>query len=402
MRQWICSQNGAREYFAVPRMLRSLGALSSLFTDIWVPPAWKGLVGHVSPRLAARSAPGLDGIPILSRTIPSLRGNRLKANGSRFSLWTDEGSKFSAWVVNELGRIGTAGAKATFGYTCANLELLHWAKENGHLAVHGQVDPGLAWYRTVQEECRRWPNASTAPEEPTQEFIDRIVAEWDVADVIIVNSDHARAGLVEDGVDASKVVVLPLTFDNPVQLTPLVRSVYASQKVLTVLFVGSISLAKGFPYFAGAAALLPSGFKFRAAGGIELQKPFLDSLTRGPKGLRVELLGHLNRTQLAAEFRAADVLVFPTLSDGFGMVQLEAQAWGKPVIATSHAGSVVIDGKTGFVVQARDAEAIAARLQLLHDDLALQQAMSEQALLNIQRFSMRRVSSQLQDLFGGR
>lgn len=382
-------------------MLQGMGALSSLFTDVWVPPPWQTLVGRIAPRLASRSAPGLGGIPIQSRSVATLLRGRLPLKGNRFDLWTREGSIFSTWVVDKLGQTGAGRSMATFGYTCGNLELMQWAKRNGHLAVHGQVDPGLAWYKTVEEECHRWPDASTTPERPQQDFVDRIVAEWGLADIIIVNSDHARAGLVEYGVDVAKVVVLPLSFDNIVRLAPDF-CIERNSSVFTVLFVGGISLAKGFPYFAGAAAQLGHGFRFKAAGGIELRQPFLDSLIRGPAGVRVELLGHLDRTRLATEFQAADVLVFPTLSDGFGMVQLEAQSWGKPVITTPHAGAVVTDGETGFIVPARDSEAIAARLQILRDEPALHSAMSERAKLNAQRFSLPRVRSEFQGLFEGR
>ena len=60
-----------------------------------------------------------------------------------------------------------------------------------------------------------------------------------------------------------------------------------------------------------------------------------------------------------AEYRAADVLIFPSHSDGFGMAQVEAQAWGLPIIASRHCGQIVIDGQTGLLLDEVSPRAIA-------------------------------------------
>jgi glycosyltransferase involved in cell wall biosynthesis len=76
----------------------------------------------------------------------------------------------------------------------------------------------------------------------------------------------------------------------------------------------------------------------------------------------------------------ADVLVFPTLSDGFGLVQLEAMAQGLPVIATSACGEVVRDGWDGFVVPPGDVESLVEALRRLRREPDLYAAMSQAAL----------------------
>ncbi len=50
-------------------------------------------------------------------------------------------------------------------------------------------------------------------------------------------------------------------------------------------------------------------------------------------------------------YRDADVFILPTLSDGFGLTQLEAQAWKLPVIASRYCGEVVRDGFNGVVIE---------------------------------------------------
>jgi glycosyltransferase involved in cell wall biosynthesis len=79
--------------------------------------------------------------------------------------------------------------------------------------------------------------------------------------------------------------------------------------------------------------------------------------------------------------REHDVLVFPSLFEGFGLVILEAMAQGTVVIATPHtaAPDLFEDGDGGFVVPIRSADAIAERLTQLGEDRNLLAAMSAQA-----------------------
>ena len=83
-----------------------------------------------------------------------------------------------------------------------------------------------------------------------------------------------------------------------------------------------------------------------------------------------------------------DVLVFPSLFEGFGLVILEAMAQGLPVIATSHTAGpdLIEEGVDGFIVPIRSADAIAERLLLLARDRdrlsAMQQAAQGKARLH--------------------
>src|SRR5262249_48370951 len=79
--------------------------------------------------------------------------------------------------------------------------------------------------------------------------------------------------------------------------------------------------------------------------------------------------GSVARPVLFAAYKAADVLVFPTLSDGFGMVVTEAMAHGLPVITTDQAGAAdLISPDNGRIVPAADARALADALQWCLDN----------------------------------
>ena len=65
------------------------------------------------------------------------------------------------------------------------------------------------------------------------------------------------------------------------------------------------------------------------------------------------------RVTVESYYCDADVFILPTLSDGFGLTQLEAQAWKLPVIASRYCGDVVRDGFNGVVLEEVSARAIA-------------------------------------------
>ncbi len=77
----------------------------------------------------------------------------------------------------------------------------------------------------------------------------------------------------------------------------------------------------------------------------------------------------------------ADVLVFPTLSDGFGLVQLEAMESGLPVISTACCGNVVQDGVNGLVVKPSDSLSLLEALLKLQGDRELYRRLFEGALI---------------------
>ena len=86
----------------------------------------------------------------------------------------------------------------------------------------------------------------------------------------------------------------------------------------------------------------------------------------------VHFLSGLNYTELAACYAACEMFALPSRGEGFGLVYLEAMAFGKPVIGGAHGGApeVIQDGVTGYLVQHGDAVQLATCIETLLSDPA--------------------------------
>jgi glycosyltransferase involved in cell wall biosynthesis len=206
-------------------------------------------------------------------------------------------------------------------------------------------------------------------------LIDRMCAEYEVADHISVLSSYAEETFVQTGIDRRRLVRLPLGVD-PVRFAP--RPGGRREGPLRVLYVGRLEILKGLQY------LLPAWERLgRRDAELLLLGPVLPEMAPVLKraGRNVRLLGEQGPAELARHYQAADVFVFPSLCDAFGLVLLEAMACGLPVIATRNSGGtdLIRDGESGYLVPIRDVDALAGRLAVLLSQPALRRAMGQAA-----------------------
>jgi glycosyltransferase involved in cell wall biosynthesis len=147
-----------------------------------------------------------------------------------------------------------------------------------------------------------------------------------------------------------------------------------------VLFAGQVGLQKGIPYVLEAFHCLHHPRKHLTLVG-SIQNEFRPLLAKLPTE-NVTFTGSIPQTELAARMSRSHVLALTSVQDGFGMVMAQAMASGCPVIASNATGAeqLFTDGESGFIVPARDVDALTQRLQQLADDPALRQRMSAAAL----------------------
>ncbi|OLB45204.1 MAG: hypothetical protein AUI00_00050 [Verrucomicrobia bacterium 13_2_20CM_2_54_15] len=143
---------------------------------------------------------------------------------------------------------------------------------------------------------------------------------------------------------------------------------------LKILFTGSLGQRKGLSYALRAVELFGERnceltlLGRKAAEGC---RP-LDQAVRDHRWLP-----SLSHERVLLEMRQHDVLIFPSLFEGFGLAITEAMSQGIPVITTAHTAGpdIIDDGVDGFIVPIRSAEAIAEKLELLARDRERLRAM---------------------------
>ncbi|MDE0199571.1 MAG: glycosyltransferase [Caldilineaceae bacterium] len=143
---------------------------------------------------------------------------------------------------------------------------------------------------------------------------------------------------------------------------------------LRILFVGNLIARKGLHHLITALSRLPqAGWLLDVVGDDEVDSGYTAALRRqiGAAGLenRIRLHGRVSDEALAQRYRAAHLLAVLSY-EGFGIVYLEAMAFGLPVLASVHggAGEIVDSGVNGFLVEPADADGIAAHLSALAGD----------------------------------
>jgi len=123
--------------------------------------------------------------------------------------------------------------------------------------------------------------------------------------------------------------------------------------------------------------------------------------TRIGLGDVVHFVGAVPHERLAEYYAMADVCVVPSLTESFGLVALEAQALGTPVVAASVGGlrEIVEDGVTGFLVEGHDPEDYARAMADVLDDPVRMADMGEEARRRAGRFTWLRAVDRLAAIY---
>jgi len=171
-------------------------------------------------------------------------------------------------------------------------------------------------------------------------------------------------------------------------------SSFTKDKPLRVLFLGQVILRKGIQYLIEAARLLEKeAIHFDIVGSIGISEEAVASATSN-----MTFHGPVSRDRTDEFYRAVDLFVLPTLSDGFALTQLEAMAHGLPVIATPNCGEVVSDQVDGLIIPASDSNALAEAFQLLIQDPEKLRSMSAATGAKVKQFSLMRLGENLEEV----
>jgi len=294
-------------------------------------------------------------------------------------------------------RAGQFALLPQLAHCCAGYDVVHlhfpffgaagfvaWARARGRIArlvLTYHMDAHASGLRGAAFACHR-----------------RLVLPWTVrqADRILVSSRdyaaHAALGRLADlqdrveehpfGVDATRFHPGP---------APAARARLALRDAPTVTFVGGLDRAhafKGVGVLLQAAARLDRDVQLVLVGDGDLREAYRRQAVALGLGERARFLGGLADADLPDAYRAADVVVLPSVGRGeaFGLVALEAAACARPVVASDLPGvrTVVREGATGKLVPPGDVGALAEALADLLADAARAQALGTAARTRVE------------------
>jgi D-inositol-3-phosphate glycosyltransferase len=360
----------------------------------------RGIATDIFTRRQSLDEPAIEQLADLSRVVYLDAGRGL----DKYALY-DEVPGFATQVLDFAER-----EQISYDLLFSN----YWLSGEVACLVRPQLAPGWAHIaHTLGLVKNRTLAAGARPEPPLRIRVEGEIARQ--ANLLIASTADESAELVHAyGADPDRVFVVPpgvdLSMFQPIDRGEARRKIgYGPGRLL--LFVGRLERLKGVEVAIEALALLRDrkheDVRLLILGedsrdGDESEKDRLKAVAT-TLGVRdsVDFLGSVAHHELPFFYSAADVCVMPSYSESFGLVGLEAQACGRPVVGSDVSGlrSVVRDEVSGYLIDGHDPAAYAERIGRLLADPELAQQMGRRGRLLSQRFSWTRTADRLQELF---
>lgn len=267
-------------------------------------------------------------------------------------------------VASHLEKMAAKGSQAVYGYEDTAILSFQEAKRIGLKCLYDlPIGYWRAAHRIFKQEEERWPQwASTLIGlQDASKKLQRKDDELSLADAVFVASSFTKKTLDDYAGPLAPVTVIPYGFP-PVfgQRSYATKSRF---QPLRVLFVGSLTQRKGIADLFAAAATLGRHVELTVVG----TKPHDNCAA-----LNVELRKHrwipsLSHDGVLQLMREHDVLVFPSLFEGFGLVITEAMSQGTPVITTDRTAGpdLITHNENGWLIEAGSTQALQAALENL-------------------------------------
>ena len=355
---------------------------AGLLEEFWTSFAWRSGCGSerwlpVSFRTEVRRRSYDPDVLSKTRTAPLrevVRNVALKAN-LRWLTQRERGLASLDRVIQNLDgrvahRLERNAPEAVYAYEDGALQTFKVAREQG---VHCIYEHPVGYWKYVQtileEERAREPEYASilSGTHDSTAKRERKDAELGLAGHVVVPSRFSFRTL-EMALPSRRVSIVNYGFSEAAPSEPE----RGGGELLRVLFVGALHQQKGLSYLIRALSAIKSAIEISVVG---VRVAECDPVDRWLKS--VNWFERLQHSEVLELMRRQDVLVLPSLSDGFGLVVSEAMSQGLAVIVTENTGAadVVDDGINGYVVQIRSPRCIAERLERLHEDRELLMAM---------------------------
>jgi glycosyltransferase involved in cell wall biosynthesis len=228
-----------------------------------------------------------------------------------------------------------------------------------------------------------------------------------MADVIIVDSCSTKRDIIEFfNIDEKKIRVVHLGVESRFQRISNVED-YRTRKNLPskiILHIGTLEPRKN-------VVTLINAFKKLRESGIKdytlviagekgwLYKKIFEEIKSSNVEQSIILLGVVEDEDLPMLYNCADLFVFPTLYEGFGLPPLEAMACGIPVITSNTSSLPEVVGNAGIMVDPNNVESLSNAMYRVLQDKELRHRMSRDGLKRSKMFTWEKMASEVKKVY---
>lgn len=229
-------------------------------------------------------------------------------------------------------------------------------------------------------------------------YQNRINVENTLAQYILAGSEFVKKTYVELGFPQERVFICPYGV-NLEEFKPINMTEYDGIRPLECIYVGGTKELKGISYLLEAFMDIPKEKAvLTVVGAITLSPEMFEKYSK-----KISFTGTILHSQVADMLREKDVMVFPSLGDGFGLAVIEAMSSGIPVIASENTGSaeLIRNKQNGFVIPIQDKDAIINSLYWIIDHPKDYVQMARNARVSVKNLSWIEYDKKIEAVFGG-
>lgn len=358
--QIVISHSGKQHSYQVAKSLNELGFLNQFYTSSYIKNI--GLQKYFLKRnnqfWTRRFLKGLSGNKVGANwrfEIPEHLGKIFKYDSKKIEeLVYSRDEKFDTYISTVLSK---TKPKYFWGFQGSCLKSLKTVKQYGGTAICELATAHITYAKRILNEEKllhpEWADSISNVDFPVQ-YEKRLIEEPKEADIVIAASAFTKLTLTESGISESKIHILPLGAD--IEHIKYLEKKRNKNKPLKLLYAGTVTQRKGIYYLLEAMKhFSKSEVELHIIGnifgsGVAFEK-YKDVYTYH---------GSVSQQKLFDLYHEFDVLVLPTIFEGFALVIVEAMAAGLPVITTAHSigPELINDNQNGYIVPIRNIEAI--------------------------------------------
>lgn len=269
-------------------------------------------------------------------------------------------------VASAIERSASNGQGAVYAYEDGAVYSFKKAKQYGLQCLY---DLPIGYWRTagklLESEYERWPEwlATLTGFKNSEKKLNTKDEELSLADRIYVASSFTARTLIDFPGQLPPVEVIPYGF--PEVCTKPKEYSYKKNRALKLLFVGGLTQRKGLADLFAVADKLGRHIELTVVGRkTSSECPALDSAL-----VKHNWIPSLPHKEILNLMQAHDVLVFPSLFEGFGLVITEAMSQGTPVITTNRTAGpdLITHNKNGWLIEAGDSNLLLEAIEKLLD-----------------------------------